>query len=54
MGDPLGVHRVDETEIINVARHFGKNATDAATALYGAAAGRGWNAPLRRQIKGLV
>jgi len=29
-------------------------ATEAATALYGTAAGRGWNAPVRRQIKGLV
>jgi phage terminase large subunit len=29
-------------------------ATDAATALYGAAPGRGWNAPLRRHIRGVV
>jgi hypothetical protein len=29
-------------------------ATDAATALYGVAAGGGWNKPLRRMIKGVV
>lgn len=29
-------------------------ATDAATALYGAAPGRGWNQPMRRNIRGVI
>jgi hypothetical protein len=33
VSNPFGLHRVDETEIIHVSGHFGKQFTDPSTAL---------------------